>query len=168
MRVVNEPTRGDAVLDPVLKHGAELAENEKAGGSLVYRDYKSVAFKVLREVSKANSRITALNLRGAGGQEYKCIVQIELRRKNFRKWQIQKSIKSILLFVVSENTMIINCILTIIWKTGFIIFTKHLTILALFLVLFTYSENKTLGDHCIISESHEGWMQLQADTKKLQ
>lgn len=66
MRVVNEPTRGDALLDPVLKHGAELAENEKAGGSFVCRDYKSVAFKVLREVSKANSRITALNLRGAG------------------------------------------------------------------------------------------------------
>lgn len=66
MEVVNEPTKGDAFLDPLLKHSKELAENEKAGGSLVCRDYKTVALKVLREVSKANSRITSLNLRGAG------------------------------------------------------------------------------------------------------
>ena len=79
VEVMNEPTRGDALLDPQLKHREEQAENEKAGGSLVCRECKTVALKVLREVSKANSRITALNLRGAGvcllrGEEYKDIV----------------------------------------------------------------------------------------------
>jgi len=71
MEVVNEPTRGDARLGPLLKHREELAANEKVGGSLVCRDYKTVPLKVLREVSKACcillfSRITTLNLRGAG------------------------------------------------------------------------------------------------------
>lgn len=64
--VINELTRGDALLDPLRKHREELAENKKAGGSLVCRDYKTVTLKVLREVSKANSNTTAVNLRGAG------------------------------------------------------------------------------------------------------
>lgn len=52
--------------DLLLRHREELAKNEKAGSSLVCRDYETVALDVLREVSKAKSRITALNLRGAG------------------------------------------------------------------------------------------------------
>lgn len=52
--------------DLLLRHREELAENEKAASSLVCRDYGTVALKVLREVGEAKSRITALNLRGAG------------------------------------------------------------------------------------------------------
>lgn len=66
MEVMDELAKEIVILDPLLKHKEELTESEKAGGSLVCRSCRTVALWVLGEVSKADHRVTALNLRGAG------------------------------------------------------------------------------------------------------
>lgn len=78
MEVVNKLTREDALLDLLLKHREELDEDVKAGGSLVYRVYKTVELKIVKEESKANIRIQPQNSEKQGftclGKAYKHII----------------------------------------------------------------------------------------------
>lgn len=39
MEQMNEPARRDDLLDTLHKHGEELAENERVGGSLAWREW---------------------------------------------------------------------------------------------------------------------------------
>ena len=63
MQVIHEMTREDVLPDLLLTKKEELVGDVKVKGSLGCSNHKMVEFKILREVSKTNSRITALNFR---------------------------------------------------------------------------------------------------------
>lgn len=61
--VIDEPTRGGALLDLSLANKEELIREVKADSNLGCIFQKLVDFKVLREVCKTNRRTTALDWR---------------------------------------------------------------------------------------------------------
>jgi len=63
MQVVEEPTSKSALLDLVLTNKEGLVEDVKAGGRLGCSDHEMVEFRILREGSRAISRIKTLDLR---------------------------------------------------------------------------------------------------------
>jgi len=63
--VVEQPMRRDVLLDLVLTNTEGLVEDVKAGGNLSCSDHEMVEFRILCGGSRAISRITALDFRGA-------------------------------------------------------------------------------------------------------
>lgn len=63
MQVIHEMTREDALQDLLLTEKEELIGDVKVKGSHGCSHHKMVEFKILRDVSKVNSRITALDFR---------------------------------------------------------------------------------------------------------
>jgi len=63
MQVVQAPTRKGALLDPVLTNKEGLVEDVKVGSRLGCSDHEMVEFRILREGSRAISRIKTLDLR---------------------------------------------------------------------------------------------------------
>lgn len=61
--MINEPTKGNTVLDLLVANRGKLLENVKVKGSLDHNDHETVVSKILIGVSKTNSRITTLDFR---------------------------------------------------------------------------------------------------------
>jgi len=71
MQVVEEPTRGGALLDLVLTNKEGLAENVKVRGRLGCGDQEMVEFRILHGGSRAISRIKILDFRRANSGLFK-------------------------------------------------------------------------------------------------
>ena len=65
MQVVEEPTRGGALLDLILTNKEGLVKEVKVGGSLGCSDHEMVEFEILSGGSKAKSRNATLDFRRA-------------------------------------------------------------------------------------------------------
>ncbi|GAB0187663.1 hypothetical protein GRJ2_001231600 [Grus japonensis] len=61
LQVIEEPTRGGAMLDLVLTNKEGLVGDVKLKGSLGCSDHKMAKFKILRAVRRALSKLTTLD-----------------------------------------------------------------------------------------------------------
>jgi len=62
LQVIEEPTNRGAMLDIVLTSKEGLVGNVKRKGSLGCCDHEMMGFKILRAVSRAHSKLTALDI----------------------------------------------------------------------------------------------------------
>ena len=60
-RIIDSPTRGDAILDLMLTNVSELIGGVKIGGSLGCSDHGLVEFTLLRDMGKVRSIVRNLN-----------------------------------------------------------------------------------------------------------
>jgi len=74
-RVVDTPTRGDAILDLMVTSASELTGDIKIGGSLGSSDHASVEFTLLRDMGTVRSIVRTLNFRKANFQLFKELVR---------------------------------------------------------------------------------------------
>lgn len=84
MEVMNKPTRGDGLFGPTTQTQGRTGWRQPS-----LRDYKTVALEVRsQEFWQAELQLWPSEEQGLplGGEEYKCVVQIESGSKNFRKW----------------------------------------------------------------------------------
>ncbi|KAK4825362.1 hypothetical protein QYF61_026881 [Mycteria americana] len=70
-KIIDSPTRGDAILDLLVTKASELIGDVKTGGSLGCSDHALVEFTVLRDMGQAKSKIRTLNFRKAKFQLFK-------------------------------------------------------------------------------------------------
>ena len=75
------PTQGDAILDPMVTNASELISDIEIRGSLGFSDRALVEFTVLRNTGKARSIVRTLNFRKARFQLFK-----ELGSRTTGKW----------------------------------------------------------------------------------
>ena len=62
-QVIDTPTRGEAILDPLATNARQLNGDVKIGRSLACSDPALVEFTVLRDMGQAKSKIRTLNFR---------------------------------------------------------------------------------------------------------
>ncbi|KAK4820966.1 hypothetical protein QYF61_009211 [Mycteria americana] len=70
-KVIDTPTRGDAILDLTVTNARELISDVKIGGNLGCSDYALVEFTALRDMRQARGIIRTLNFRKAKFQLFK-------------------------------------------------------------------------------------------------
>ena len=68
VQVINEPTRGEALLDLVLTNAEESTREVKIGGSLGCSDHALVEFVILKNAGLAKSSVRTLCFRRANFQ----------------------------------------------------------------------------------------------------
>jgi len=69
--VIDNASRGDAILDLLVTNASELIGDRRIGGSLSCRDYALVEFRVVKDEGQAKSKVRTLNFRKANFQRFK-------------------------------------------------------------------------------------------------